>query len=224
MPGGWGSRATFAALLLLAAPAFVVAQTTSGARPPPAAGGSAAVSETGAIDRPDDAEIEKLVAAARLTVRRVKERLKGELVAAIRSDGAANAVALCQTVAPDLATEFTDSSGFEVLRTSLKLRNPENAPGDWERRVLSEFQEKAAAGADPNTLERFDQIVTPEGDRMFRYMSGIATGEVCLNCHGSDIKPDVKAELVRYYPDDKATGYKLGELRGAFSLVKLLTE
>ncbi|MGD9802221.1 MAG: DUF3365 domain-containing protein [Hyphomicrobiaceae bacterium] len=225
MSRGRKRQATIAAILLLVGPALAIAQGSSGsgASPPPA-GETSTIKETGAIDRPVKTDVDKLVEAARQTVRRFKERMKGELAAAIKSDGAANAVSLCQTIAPDISTEFTDSSGFEVMRTSFKLRNPENAPGTWERDVLADFQEKAAAGADPNTLERFDEIETPEGDKLFRYMSGISTGEICLNCHGSEIKPDVKAELVRYYPDDKATGYRLGELRGAFSLVKLLTE
>ncbi|MBS0244009.1 MAG: DUF3365 domain-containing protein, partial [Proteobacteria bacterium] len=101
---------------------------------------------------------------------------------------------------------------------------PENAPSAWELAVLRDFQQKSTAGTDPDKLEFWEQTTSPEGDKLFRYMRGIPTGEVCLACHGSDLKPDVKAELTRYYPDDKATGYKLGELRGAFSLVKLIGE
>lgn len=178
---------------------------------------------TGAISAPLF-DLEKALEAARQTVRLFKDRLKGELHAAIKADGAAQAISLCQTVAPDLATALSDDSGFEVARTSLKLRNPENAPGPWELEVLKQFQEKAAGGADPDKLEHHAEVVTPEGDRLLRYMRGIAVGEICLACHGTDIKADVRAELVRYYPDDKATGYKLGELRGAFSLVKLIGE
>jgi hypothetical protein len=32
----------------------------------------------------------------------------------------------------------------------------------------------------------------------------------------------VKAEIAKYYTDDKAIGFNLGELRGAFSLVQQL--
>jgi hypothetical protein len=194
-----------------------IAQASGGDQPAPSVTGG----ETGAIDRAKF-DLEKTLEAARQTVQRFKDRLKGELVAAIKSEGAANAISLCQTISPDISTELTDSSGFEVLRTSLKLRNPENAPGPWELEVLKSFQDKVASGAEPDKLEYYAEVVTPEGDHVLRYMRGIQVGEICLSCHGTDIKPDVKAELVRYYPDDKATGYKLGELRGAFSLVKLI--
>jgi hypothetical protein len=198
-----------------------MAQATGGAESTPAQPAPAATSggETGAIER-SKFNLDETIEAARRTVQGFKERLKGELQAAIKSEGAANAISLCQTISPDISTEISDASGFEVLRTSLKLRNPENAPGVWEFDVLKSFQEKAAAGAEPDKLEFYAEVVTPEGDRLFRYMRGVQAGEICLSCHGTEIKPDVKAELVRYYPDDKATGYKLGELRGAFSLVK----
>ncbi len=67
-------------------------------------------------------------------------------------------------------------------------------------------------------------IRSPEGDRLFRYMRAIPVGEMCLTCHGTDVRTDVKAEIARLYPEDKALGFKLGELRGAFSLVQLINE
>ncbi|MDX2156553.1 MAG: DUF3365 domain-containing protein [Hyphomicrobiaceae bacterium] len=172
---------------------------------------------------PPGFDLEKTLEAARQVVRLFTDRIKGELSVAMKADGAANAVSLCQTVSPDISTGLSDESGFEVTRTSLKLRNPENAADAWELEVLGSFQEKAAT-VDPSRLEHFAIVVTPEGDKLFRYMKGIPVAEMCLACHGTDIKPDVRAELTRYYPDDKATGYKLGELRGAFSLVRLLGE
>ena len=43
---------------------------------------------------------------------------------------------------------------------------------------------------------------------------------VCLVCHGQDLAPEVRATLEQYYPDDWATGYSLGQVRGAISLSK----
>lgn len=181
----------------------------------------AQVPATGSL-APATFDLDKALEAARQTVRLFSERLKGELAAAIKTDGAANAVSLCQTISPDISTVLTDESGFEVSRTALKLRNPENAPSPWELEVLNAFQDKAGAGTDLAKLEHYAELTTPEGDRVFRYMKAIPTSDMCLACHGTDIKPDVRAELTRYYPDDKATGYRLGELRGAFSLIKLI--
>ncbi len=42
--------------------------------------------------------------------------------------------------------------------------------------------------------------------------------EPCAACHGTDVKPDVKSEIDKLYPQDQATGFKPGELRGAFTI------
>ena len=60
-----------------------------------------------------------------------------------------------------------------------------------------------------------------EGRRYLRYMKPIVLGSpVCLSCHGGpdDTSPEVKAELQRLYPQDKATGYRVADLRGAVSV------
>jgi hypothetical protein len=57
---------------------------------------------------------------------------------------------------------------------------------------------------------------------LFRYMRPIIMRETCLACHGPSVAQDVKAEIAKYYTDDKAVGFNLGELRGAFSLVQQL--
>ncbi len=169
-------------------------------------------------------DLEKSLQLARQTVKIFGERLKSDLTSAIKTDGVANAVGLCQTLSPDIPTGLSDETGFEISRTSLKLRNPENAAGPWELGVLKKFEEQVAKGGDAARLEHFEIVITPEGDKLFRYMKSIAVTDLCLSCHGTNLKPDVKAELSRYYPDDKAKDYNLGELRGAFSLVRLVNE
>lgn len=168
------------------------------------------------------ADLEQRAKKARELVTALSEKLRAELSQAMKS-GVAGAVPQCQMISPELAPA-PEQGGFEVQRTSLKLRNPENAPDEWETGVLNSFQAKAAGGSDPGRLEYFEVVTTAEGDKLFRYMRGIPVGEICLSCHGTELKQDVRAELTRYYPEDKATGYKLGELRGAFSLIQLIEE
>ena len=51
-------------------------------------------------------------------------------------------------------------------------------------------------------------------------MKAIPTGKLCTKCHGTELKPEVKAKLAEFYPDDKATGFNKGDLRGAFVVTK----
>ncbi len=165
----------------------------------------------------------KRVQRAREVTGIVADRLRSELGTALKN-GAVDAIASCQTLSPDLATNAFDEFGFEVSRTALRLRNPENGPDEWEQKILQLFQDKIASGADPAKLEFHEVITTAEGDKLFRYMRPIMMADMCTTCHGTDLKQDVKAEIARYYPDDKAVGFKLGEMRGAFSLAQLIED
>ena len=53
-------------------------------------------------------------------------------------------------------------------------------------------------------------------------MKASLTAEVCLNCHGTELKEDVAARVNTLYPEDKATGFNIGDIRGAFWVVKKL--
>ncbi|MCK7509930.1 MAG: DUF3365 domain-containing protein [Desulfobacterales bacterium] len=106
-----------------------------------------------------------------------------------------------------------------AARTSLKTRNPGNEPDAWEAKVLKEFEARKAKGEDPAQIE-YAEIVTANGQKQFRYMKAIAIGpnQPCLKCHGATLDLAVSTRLKDLYPADKATGYKEGELRGAFTL------
>ncbi|MGI9384597.1 MAG: Tll0287-like domain-containing protein [Methyloligellaceae bacterium] len=163
----------------------------------------------------------KHASEARALVKAFAGRLKKELVTALKSGGATEAVSVCNVAAPAIAAEKAEASGWEVGRTSLKLRNTGNAPDDWERRVLDMFEAKKAKGADPKTLEHFE-VVQRDGKPMFRYMKAIPAGKPCLTCHGEALPPKLVGHLKSLYPNDKATGFKLGDLRGAFTLARPL--
>jgi len=146
-------------------------------------------------------------------------RLKGELEAAIKTGGPAHAVGVCQVRAPSIAEELSQQTGWDVARTSLKHRNPANAPDEWERGVLQRFEERKAAGEDVKGMAHAE-IVETRGQSRLRFMKAIPTAGVCLACHGETIADDVAAAIDEGYPADLARGYKLGDIRGAFSLSK----
>jgi hypothetical protein len=165
---------------------------------------------------------EARLSAARAAVKGLGEALKEQLVAAIKADGPVSAIGVCRTIAPAISEEQSEKHGLEIGRTALRVRNPANAPDAFERKVLEEFVRKIESGAEPASLEHAE-IVTEGGRSQFRYMKAIPTAvEPCLACHGSDLKPELKAEILRLYPDDRATGFKAGDLRGAFSVKQTL--
>lgn len=145
------------------------------------------------------------------------KELKGELKSAMKEGGPVNAIQVCNKVAPGIAKKQSEASGWNVGRTSLKYRNPDNAPDAWERAVLNRFEERKAAGESPKQLMHAE-VVEQDGQERVRVMKAIPTGKVCLNCHGTDIDPKVEAKLDELYPEDMARGFKQGDIRGAFTL------
>jgi hypothetical protein len=160
----------------------------------------------------------RYTAESRAAVKEFGATLKGELVAALKAGGAVNGITVCNEKAPAIAADISDSKGWRIARTSLKLRNPGNAPDAWERSVLTTFEARKAAGEDPQAMEHAEVVSTDDGD-VFRYMKAIPTAaKPCLACHGKTLDPAVDAVLRERYPDDQARGYKAGDIRGAFTI------
>lgn len=147
--------------------------------------------------------------------------LKAELVTAMQSGGPLAAIEVCNTKAPGIAEAISLEQGVQVSRVSLKNRNPNNAPNDWQTSVLSSFEERVEEGEDAGGLS-WQETVDVDGEKEFRFMKAIPTGGVCLACHGKNIDPAVTDKLAELYPDDTATGYSQGDLRGAFVVTRKL--
>ena len=148
------------------------------------------------------------------------KELKGTLMSAVKAGGPVNGVKACNSKASGIASKAS-KNGWEIARTSLKLRNKDNAPDDWELKVLKQFEARKAKGEHPKDIA-FAEVVKDNGVRTFRMMKAIPTGKLCVTCHGSKIKPAIVKTLDMHYPNDMARGFKVGDIRGAFTLKKKL--
>lgn len=74
--------------------------------------------------------------------------------------------------------------------TSLNPIRKQNAPDDWEKKALKEFEQGA---------KEFSEIVEMDDEPYLRYMGAMITEQSCLKCH------------------DKQ-GYKVGDVRGGISV------
>lgn len=144
-------------------------------------------------------------------------QLMGELTAALARSPEA-AIEVCSARAPQIAQELSQARGARLGRTALRVRNPDNAPQEWQRRGLESFAASLAAGADPATLE-FTEVVKTGGAEERRWMKPIMTAPLCLACHGTTLSPEVAAAVADRYPADQAVGFAAGDLRGAFYVV-----
>jgi len=145
--------------------------------------------------------------------------LKTELKAAMKAGGPINALTVCNTKAMPITQEVAKKHKAQLSRVSLKNRNPENVPNFWQKAVLEDFDKRAAKGEDIVKMA-YASVVDNNGKKQLRFMKAMPTGDVCLTCHGEKIDGKVKAKLKELYPNDKATGYKKGQVRGAIVVVK----
>ena len=178
-----------------------------------AAATSAPAAETAAPDTGN------LSGQAKAAVQALASSLKSELLAAIEAGGPTGAIEVCHTRAPAIAAEISEQSGLEVTRVSQRNRNPGNAPTEWQSAVLEDFKSRLEAGEDPATVA-WQEVAELDGGREYRFMKAIPTGGLCLQCHGSAIGPELAARIVELYPDDRATGFEAGDLRGAFVVTR----
>jgi hypothetical protein len=170
---------------------------------------------------PAAADPDALAAEARGVIQGFMGELKGELQGAMKEGGPVKAIDVCNQAAPGITKAHSERTGWEVGRTSLKVRNPANAADAWETRVMQAFEARKAHGEAPAGIDHF-AVVERDGGKVFRYMKAIPTEEVCTKCHGEAIAAPVAAKLDGLYPQDRARGFREGDLRGAFTLEKRL--
>lgn len=161
------------------------------------------------------------VTEARTVAGSLPPKLLQMLTAEIAKGGPASAIAVCRDKAPQMAKAASEETGWSIRRVSLRNRNPKAVPDAWERAALEEFDRRTAAGESPATLERY-AIVSEGGQPVYRYMRALPTQELCVGCHGASdrLALGVKERLHELYPDDKAIGYRPGEVRGAITIKK----
>nr|CAA6814870.1 MAG: Glutamate synthase [uncultured Thiotrichaceae bacterium] len=172
---------------------------------------------------PIDASDMKLLSGnAKTAVKSLAGILQGDLQKAMKSGGPVNALSVCNIRAPEIAGTVSSEQKMQVSRVSLKNRNPDmGQPSKWQTKVLEEFESRKAGGEKPITLT-YSEVVEQGGQQEFRFMKAIPTGKLCLVCHGTSISPAVQKKITELYPQDKAIGYKEGDLRGAFVVVQRL--
>jgi hypothetical protein len=135
-----------------------------------------------------------------------KKQLMGALKEGL-SQGPAEAVDTCHLQAPGIPDRAAPEN-VELGRTSHKLRNPDNAPTDWQREIVQYYLHHEDRSPKTRRLD----------DGRVAYAEPIEVKPLCVTCHGpaEQIPAPVRAKLSEQYPDDQATGFEVGDFRGIF--------
>lgn len=169
-------------------------------------------------------DLAPLTRDTRDTVLPVIPKVVGAMQHAVEERGTAEAIPVCRDQAPALLAALREKTGWSIRRVSLKTRNPERGtPDAWETETLRQFDARQQAGEMPSQIER-SAIVQEGGQTRFRYMKALPVAPVCTQCHGplEQLDPVVQRSLQQHYPQDQATGYQAGQIRGALSVSRPL--
>ena len=166
-------------------------------------------------------DTEQLTQSSRAAVKALGGELKSTLQKSMKADGPVESISQCHNVATPITKNVSDTQGVKISRTSLKYRNKNNKPDAWEESVLQQFEQRKASGEAADKIE-FGEVSEVDGQKVFRYMKAIPTGDVCLKCHGGNIAEPVTAKLSTLYPADMATGFNKGDIRGAFTVIQAI--
>jgi len=152
---------------------------------------------------------------AKKAIKTLMKDMKKNFKSAMKKDGAVGAVNFCSNKAEEIIANVNKSfkNGVSIKRVTLKPRNPKDKANDSETAILTSLE-----GLQGNGVVLPKMLVQKVDKTHTRVFKPIIVQAKCLICHGTQDKLDPKAyEAIKAkYPNDKATGYKVGDLRGAF--------
>ncbi len=141
--------------------------------------------------------------------------LSGRLKAAMKQGGPIYAIQFCNMQALPLTDSLSKAFQVKIKRTSLRLRNEQNTPDSLELYMLGLYEQ----------IEKMRKPLVSKAmithDQRLRYFAPIQLKPQCLQCHGTvgrEVADSVYAVIKEKYPNDKATGFQVGQLRGMWSL------
>jgi len=143
-----------------------------------------------------------------------KKELGKNLMGTIQKKGAKEAVEFCHQKAYPITDSMASLQGVSIKRVSDKPRNSNNQANKLELEQIQIFKDVISNGEQPNP------IAIQTNNKTTVYYP-IVTNTMCIQCHGNpekDINQDVLSTLNNLYPNDKAMGYNVNEVRGVWAV------
>ena len=139
-----------------------------------------------------------------------KSVLGKNLKGAIKNKGTANAVSFCNERAIMLTDSMSDQLHVNIVRVSDQPRNENNLANQNQLEYITKGKEALLQG------QKIKPLVQEQDGQMVAYYP-IVTNQMCLQCHGlpnEQIKTETLDNIAALYPEDKAKGYDVNQLRG----------
>jgi len=144
-------------------------------------------------------------------------QLRETLMGAMAQGGPSAGIQICRDEAPRIADAVSAKHGVALGRIGVRTRQPTNQLDGWQREVLEAWAAQSVESVE--SVESAPSQWAPHvrhdaGTSTLRWAKAIETEGSCLACHGSNISDSTQAALDERYPEDEATGFAQGSLRG----------
>jgi len=142
------------------------------------------------------------------------ETISGELKKALANGGIEHALRYCNENAYPITDSLAAAHQVSIKRVSNKNRSPRNKADDMEDYLIKGFGIDLSEGKDlsPKAILKDDSVI---------FYKPILTQGLCLNCHGTpgkEITFSNDSLIQSLYPNDKAIGYQVNQLRGLWRI------
>lgn len=143
-----------------------------------------------------------------------KAVLGKNLMGTIQKKGTLEALAFCNVQAYPLTDSMSVVHNAIIKRVSDKPRNPNNQANAEELDYIKTFKQVIAKGEEAKPIVK-------ELDKKVKVYYPITTNTMCMQCHGKpneSIERSTFTKIKSLYPNDKAFGYDVNEVRGIWNV------
>lgn len=143
-----------------------------------------------------------------------KAELGKNLIRTIQKKGTIEALEFCNEKALALTDSMSVVHQAKIKRVSDQPRNPNNQANPKELQYIADFKTVIANHQEPKPI-------VEETEGLVNFYYPITTNSMCLQCHGkpnTNIESPTLKALAEMYPNDKAVGYDVNQVRGIWSI------
>lgn len=133
--------------------------------------------------------------------------LGGQLKSNLMNSGVIESIDFCSRNAMLLTHEQSLKYGVTFSRKTDKPRNPGNALDSADTKTFTAMKIDME-----NKKPLSSKVIQAEDGHPIYYKPLLISNDVCLKCHGS-LDKESENKIRSIYHEDKATGYKMGDLR-----------
>lgn len=146
-----------------------------------------------------------------------QKELITQLQNAIATQGLPGAIDFCKVSALTIVQNVSEEYQVTIRRASNRYRNPADQPSEEEKAILEAYEYNAE-----NNVKSEPNIQKVQNGEVLLYTKPIVIPNgMCLSCHGEpgkEITAETLQKLDQLYPQDKAKGHKVGDLRGMWAI------